>query len=122
MTTRKVGSGEIINGITPVNIDGKTARRYRQVIENRVFPFPEGLSVETVAFDHGHLILITFPPQPEELKPFLVHGAIVDGKVESAFISIVKRSGEDSIPISASQIHSTLAAGRALLRRGVLPS
>ncbi|MBF6336831.1 hypothetical protein IU450_13140 [Nocardia abscessus] len=59
-------------------------------------------------------------PQDEELKPFLVHGAIVGGRVEGAYISIVRRSGEDSIPISAQQIHSTLAAGRALLRRGQL--
>jgi hypothetical protein len=51
------------------------------------------------------------PPQPEELKPFLVHGAIVDGKVQGSYISIVRCSGADSIPITAQQIHSTLAPG-----------
>lgn len=66
------------------------------------------------------MILIDIPPQPEELKPFLVHGAIVNGAVEGAFISIVRRRGESSIPTTASMIHSTLAAGRALLRRGEL--
>jgi hypothetical protein len=62
------------------------------------------------------LVLIDVPPQPEELKPFLVHGAIVNGRIEGAFISIVRRRGESSIPITAPMIHSTLAAGRALLR------
>jgi hypothetical protein len=63
-------------------------------------------------------MLIDIPPQPEELRPFLVHGAIVNGRVEGAFISIVRRRGESSIPITAPMIHSTLAAGRGLFRRG----
>jgi hypothetical protein len=67
------------------------------------------------------LILIDIPPQPEELKPFLVHGAIVDGNVQGAFISIVRRRGEGSIPTTAPMIHSMLAAGRTPLRRGELP-
>jgi hypothetical protein len=67
------------------------------------------------------LILIDVPPQPEELKPFLVHGAVVDGKAEGEFISIVRRQGDETIPITAKAIHSTLAAGLALLRRGELP-
>jgi hypothetical protein len=67
------------------------------------------------------LILIDVPPQPEELKPFLVHGAIVDGEAQGAFISIVRRRGDGSIPVTAPMIHSMLAAGRALLRRGELP-
>ena len=63
---------------------------------------------------------MTVPRQEEELKPFLMHGAFVNGKVQGAYISIVRRSGGDSIPITAQQIRSTLAAGRALLRRGEL--
>jgi hypothetical protein len=81
-------------------------------------PALKPLVVET-RVGHG-LVVISIPTQEEELKPFLVHGAIVDGRMESA-ISIVRRSGEDSIPITAQQIHSTLAAGRALLRRGQVP-
>lgn len=50
---------------------------------------PEGLS----------LILIDIPPQLDELKPLLVHGAIMsDGSAEGAFISFVQRRGEGSIP------------------------
>jgi hypothetical protein len=50
-----------------------------------------------------------------------VHGAIVGDKTEGAFISIVQRRGEHSITITAQSIHATLAAGRALLRRGEVP-
>lgn len=122
MDTKRVPGGEIIKSIRPVPIDGATIRRYRQAIENRLFPFPYGLTIEPVETAPGQgLVVVSLPPQEEELKPFLVHGAIIDGKVEGAFISIVRRSGEDSIPLTAQQIHSTLAAGRALLRRGQLP-
>ena len=65
--------------------------------------------------------LIDVPPQPEELKPFLVHGAIVDGRVEGTFISIVRRRGEASIPMTAPMIHAQIAAGRALLRGDTRP-
>jgi hypothetical protein len=97
-------------------------RRYQYAIERCLFPPPDHLSIESVDMpENGMLILIDVPLQPEELKPFLVHGALVDGQVQGAFISIVRRRGESSIPITAPMIHSTLAAGRALLRRGELP-
>lgn len=122
MSTKRRPGGEVIKAIQPVPLDSKTVRQYRRALEERLFPFPVGLRVEPVEIQPGEgLLVISMPPQPEELKPFLVHGAILNGKVEGAFISIVRRSGEDSIPITAAQIHSTLAAGRALLRSGQLP-
>jgi hypothetical protein len=30
------------------------------------------------------------PPQPEELKPFLIHGAAIAGKVNDAYFSIFR--------------------------------
>lgn len=120
--TKRVKGGEIISAVKPVPLDGKDARRYRRVIENRLFPLPTALIIEVIETDPGRgLILLSVPAQDEELKPFLVHGAIVGNRIEGAFISIVRRSGEDSVPVTAQQIHSTLAAGRALLRRGRLP-
>ena len=74
-----------------------------------------------VAAGRGHLLAILVPAQPEESKPVLVHGAIVGDKTEGAFISIVQRRSEHSITTTAQSIHATLAAGRALLRRGEVP-
>ena len=122
MDTKRVPGGEIIRSLKPVAVDNATPRRYRQALESSLVPFPTGLRIETVAAAAGTgLVVVYVPRQGEELKPFLVHGAIIGDRVEGAFISIVRRSGEDSIPITAQQIHSTLAAGRALLRRGRLP-
>lgn len=46
-----------------------------------------------------------------------VHGASVGGRIEGACISIVRRSGEDSVHITAKQIHATLAVGRTSASR-----
>jgi hypothetical protein len=122
MSTKRIPGGEEIRGLCPVPRDGNMVRRYQQTLERRVFPPPDSLTIESIRAGDGMLVLIDVPPQPNELKPFLVHGAIVDGRIEGAFISIVRRRGESSIPISAPMIHSTLAAGLALLRRGELPA
>jgi hypothetical protein len=122
MRTRKLPTGEVIQAVTPVPRPRTGSRRHRQAIDNRVYPPPDGLGIYEAHMVGGVLIVIHVPPQPEEYKPFLVQGAIVDGRAEGAFISIVRRRGEESIPITAASIHATLAAGRALLRRGQLPA
>lgn len=118
MAGKKIPGGEVIRKLSPVPIDGETLRKYRQVLGDRLYPPPDLLSIEPIGEGGNGVILIDVPPQPEELKPFLVHGAIVDGEADGTFISIVRRRGESSIPTTAPMIHATLAAGRALLRRG----
>lgn len=119
--TKKKDGSETITRVTPVRPLQRGTAQHVKAIDNRVFPPVDGLQVEEVVVGDGSVVLIRIPPQPEESKPFLVQGAIVGEKVEGAFISIVRRRGEDSIPASAASIHSTLAAGRALLRRGAIP-
>lgn len=116
---KKVPGGEIIRqvkGVAPRQAD--TVARYQRVLDQHLYPPVFGLRVDVVpTSDELALILLDIPPQPEELKPFLVHGAImVTGDTEGSFISIVQRRGEGSIPITAPMIHASLAAGRALLR------
>jgi hypothetical protein len=121
MASKKVPN-DVIRRICPLPRDRGMVGRYRRVLRDHLHPPPDNLRIEAVDMpDDGMLILIDVPPQPEELKPFLVHGAVVDGKAEGEFISIVRRQGDETIPITAKAIHSTLAAGRALLRRGELP-
>jgi hypothetical protein len=116
---KNIPGGEVIRqvqGVRPRHPD--TASRYLGVLDRQLYPPPYGLRIDLVpATDDLMLIVIEVPPQPEEFKPFLVHGAITaDGETEGAFISIVQRRGEGSIPITAPMIHASLAAGRALLR------
>jgi len=123
LRTKKDGVGDRLVAVRPLSSRPPVAR-YMNVLDRRVFPPIDGLQVEAVPAsptDSGHLLVVHVPTQPEESKPFLVTGAIVSGKVEGAFISIVRRREEYSIPISAPSIHSLLAVGRALLRRGELP-
>lgn len=120
MASKKVPN-DVIHRICPLPRDKGMVGRYRRVLRDHLHPPPDNLRIEAVDADDGMLILIDVPPQPEELKPFLVHGAIIDGKAEGKFISIVRRQGDETIPITAPMIHSMLAAGRALLRRGELP-
>ncbi|MFE2681886.1 RNA-binding domain-containing protein [Streptomyces mirabilis] len=122
MRGKKIPGGELIHSICAPPIDARTLHRYHVALKDHLYPPPDFLQVEQVPSSAGNLVIIHVPPQPEELKPFLVHGSIVDGAVEGAFVSIVRRRGEESIPITAAAIHSTLAAGRALLRRGQLPT
>lgn len=122
MTTKKTPAGEYISKLNSMPVRAGVIRRYHQVLENRLFPLVRDLQITTVSSGpDSEIVLVDIPPQPEELKPFLVSGAIIDGKVDGAFISIVRRRGEGSVPTTAQEIHSTLVAGRALLRRGHLP-
>jgi hypothetical protein len=122
LETKDAAGEEVIRKVTPMPHDPRIVRKYKQILEHRLYPPVDGLQIEAIAGSNGDLILIDIPPQPEDLKPFLVHGAVIDGKTEDAFISIVRRRGDFSIPTTAAMIHATLAAGRALLRRGELPS
>lgn len=115
---KKIPGGEEIRsvpGVVPRYRD--TEARYRRIIDQHLYPPVWGLRIDVVpTANNKSLISIDTPPQPEELK-FLVHGAITaEGDVEGAFISIVQRRGEGSIPITAPMIHASLAAGRAFLR------
>jgi len=121
MSTKRIPGGEEIRAVCPVPPDRSMPRRYQQALDDRVYPPPEGLRIDAVEHAGGMLMVVEVPPQPEELKPFLVHGAIVDGAIEGTFISIVRRRGEASIPITAPMIHASLAAGRALLRGSQQP-
>lgn len=121
MTTRKTPGAETIAGFYSISVSVADVRRTFKSLEQHLYPPPDGLDVMVVGGPEGPLLAIDLPPQADELKPFLVHGAIVDGVTEGAFISIVRRRGEHSIPISPAAIHSSLAAGRALLRGTVTP-
>lgn len=124
--TDKAKGEEVISKLTP-SVAKFPAARYHQTIDARVHPSVLGLHVQQFEVPlrnggKGYLLATFVPAQPEESKPFLVHGAIAGSKVEGAFISIVQRRGEHSIPVTAPAIHAALAAGRALLRRGEVPT
>lgn len=123
LRTKKDQTGDRVVSVHPIGGLPKAARLHKS-LDQFVYPPIDGLEVELVSARPGGppaLLIIFVPAQADELKPFLVAGAVVHGKVEGAFISIVRRRGEHSIPVSPAAIHTALATGRALLSRGNLP-
>jgi hypothetical protein len=66
------------------------------------------------------LILIDIPPQPDELKSFLVHGAIVDGKIEGRSMPCATSSLAEVITTTPIRSPSCADAGRKQLREKAL--
>jgi hypothetical protein len=93
------------------------------IIRSMVFPEPADLVVEVVpAAPDGPagkgLIVVAVPPQDRVLKPFLVHGTLIEGTYQAQFASIVERRDVTIYAQPIAALHAQLAAGRALLRRG----
>ncbi|MEU3163794.1 ATP-binding protein [Streptosporangium sp. NPDC006930] len=107
---------DVLRKMAPLPIDRKRVQNYHQSLDAHVHPPIERLRIESVSVDGGEVLCLLVPPQPEERKPFLVQGAFFDGKYQRGMISIVRRRGEHSIPVTAREIHAMLVAGRALLR------
>ena len=116
MSSAKIDGLDVVQSVHPAKLSTLSPERYRAIIDKRVYPAIEGLTVERIDLGKGKgVLLIEIPAQPGEYKPFLVHGAIVGERVEGAFISIVRRRGEGSMALTPSNIHAMLAAGRAYL-------
>ncbi|WP_133164986.1 hypothetical protein [Mycolicibacter virginiensis] len=114
----KVGERTEISSVAPIKLARFNAAQYQAVLDERIVPPLVGLVVEQVEIGDGVGIAFIFVPrQPEEMQPYLVHGAIIGGGVEGKFFSIVQRRGEGSINITAAQIHTYITAGRAFLRQ-----
>ncbi len=113
---------EVVSRIKPLPLNPSMAQRYRKIIDQHVYPFPDRLRVTTVpvAAESGMIMIVEVPSQPDYNKPYLVSGAIVGGKSRGEFISVVQRRDDGSEPIKASMIHAWIATGRALIQRGEL--
>lgn len=114
--TKRTDGRDLIVKHCPLRVDRPTCERYRAIIDQRVFPPVRGLSVDRVQHPDGATIVIKVPDQADASRPFLVHGAMVDGRYEGAYISIIRRRGEHSIPTSPAAIHAALATGLRVLR------
>lgn len=121
LATKNRGDGDVITKITPLPRQPGVRRKYVQILDTKVIPPIENLRVEVIAHDESDLVLIEVPPQSEENKPFLVHGAVVEGKAQGNFFSIVRRRNDEMASTHPANIHANLTVGRAFLRRGELP-
>jgi hypothetical protein len=121
LATKNRGSGDVITKVTPLPREPGIRRRYVQVLDTKVIPPIEDLRVEVVPHGYDDLILIEVPPQGEENKPFLVHGAVIEGKAQGTFFSIVRRRNDEMASTHPANVHANLTVGRAFLQRGEFP-
>ncbi len=109
-----------IDRLVPLRLESVDISQYQATLDSKIVPPITGLIIERVQVDregNAGILFVFVPRQPEEMQPYLVHGAIAGDKVEGAFFSIVQRRGEASITLTASQIHGYIVAGKAFLRR-----
>lgn len=105
--------GSVASSLTPIPLEQLDADRYRAIIDQHVFPPVDGLQIDVFETEPDlGVMMISVPPQPRALQPYLVHGVLVGDKIEGAFFSVVRRRGEASIPTVASQVHGYIIAGR----------
>lgn len=111
------GGDSEIGTLTPVADQYLNPTQIGEVLDARIVPPLDGLLIEKFPTSSTDSVLAIYvPKQPAEMQPYLVHGAIVEGTVEGAFFSIVRRRGEGSITTSAKQIHTYIVAGKRFLR------
>jgi hypothetical protein len=118
ISTKVVNDSEILDRVVGAPLELLRPKQYEDVIDQRVYPAVLGMTIEQIDLGDGKGLLAVFvPKQPDASLPFLVHGAIVGERIERTFISIVRRRGDGTIPITPSQIHSQLVAGRGVIER-----
>jgi hypothetical protein len=114
--TKRVAGVDTIDKITPVPTSDTRPQAYRDILRHRIHPPISGLDIEAFPWNGGQIVCLFVPPQRDVNQPYLVSGSIIQGRYIRSGITIVRREGDASIPITAEEIHSTLVAGRAFLR------
>jgi hypothetical protein len=115
MSTSKSIDVEIISRVTPFPMPARSVSRYRSVIDAHIYPLVRGLHVFSVPYDTGELLAIRIPPQPEDYRPFVVHGnlgSITNNRVKGQFVSIVQRRGDGAEYLGGPAIYGLLATRR----------
>jgi hypothetical protein len=120
LATKSDSGSDVINAVHPMPKSGQ-ARTVVATLSRRVFPPIEHLDVFFAPARPGkpqnqYLVVVAVPPQPQELRPFLVVGTVVDEKLLGNFLGVFHRRGEDVFASSAASLHAGLSAGLALLR------
>lgn len=113
---KKVEGRDHLKAVVTQPIRSIDPRKHRQALERLILPPVEGLRVEAVEVEEDKgLLLIEVPPQSPALRPFLVVGAVSEGKVLGSHFALYVRRGESCDPASPSVVHGQLLAGRVAL-------
>ncbi|HZC83256.1 MAG TPA: hypothetical protein VE194_02430 [Rubrobacter sp.] len=116
LRTRRTSAGDVIERVTPFPANLLVPTRLRAIVRARVYAPPLGVRIEAIKLGSGLAVgLVHVPAQPPERKPFVVRGAVVDGRVREQFVGVPVRVGEDTVWDDLAGIHAQLVAGRVAL-------
>ncbi|MEX2210602.1 MAG: hypothetical protein WD689_02400 [Gaiellaceae bacterium] len=118
LATKKDRDGDRIAKVTPTRLDLINPSRYRQHLDRLIYPAISGLELHTIRHeaDGLGLLAIEVPVQPEEIRPFLVSGALIHDKLRGGYFSIPTRRSDARLPASPAEVHGLLSAGRLATR------
>lgn len=112
MKTVKDFDGDRIKKVTPIRFSGKDKQAWRQMLNARIFPSPEGLEWAVGRVDSDRAVIAILVPRQEDVKkPFLVQGTMVGRKYRSTYISIPRRTHDGTRSASAEWIHARMTGG-----------
>ena len=120
LKTSQVNGVDTISRVTPLPLPARSVVQYRSIIDAHVYPFVRGLEVFSAPCDKGELLAISIPAQPDDEKPFLVHGnlgSITNNSVKGQFISIVERRGDGAEYLGGPAVHGLLARRKRLKKK-----
>jgi hypothetical protein len=112
VSTTKIDRPDVVDKRTPLDFKPSEAFRYRQLIDQYLYPPVVGLNVAAVPTGDGSgmFMLIEIPSHPNYNKLYLVHGAMVGEKLYGAFIGVARPSTEKTFD-AASARESSVAIG-----------
>lgn len=120
LATSKANGRDVISRYQPLDPKNIDPRSYRRVIETRLYPRPQGLTVERIETGPEEaLLLISIPGQPPENQPVLVRGVLAGGATLGHHVGLFRREGDQTVWTDPTALHSLIAAGRAALAAGL---
>jgi hypothetical protein len=116
LTTTKRAGVDTVKDVRPLPPSELRPQRYQRSIDKWLFPRPQDLVIEAIEIEpDGAVMFILIPPQPDELLPFLVTGAVREGRIVGNHFSLVRRRGDETAITQAEAVHGLMVAGRAAL-------
>jgi hypothetical protein len=116
IATIKTQDIDTASAVVGCSIGNVSVQSYRSAIARKIHPPLVGVELFSVPVTPSkEAWVISIPPQPDEYRPFLVHGEVLGGKVNGNYFSIVARRDDEAFATSPQAVHALLAAGRAAL-------
>jgi hypothetical protein len=119
-TAKAPGGGDVLDKLRPFKLTSVDLPAVVRSLADRLAPLLVDLEIEVVEVRPGSgygLGWILIPAQPAHVRPVLVRGALVAGKVLGSHVSVPVRVGEETRHWDASTLHSLIQAGRVALQR-----